>query len=790
MSASTHTLDLPVILPSGPDCERCVTRLRSALERIKGVAGASVDSRTARLHVIFDPNVATLARIEQEAKRIGAEMAAHIDHQTIDLRDLDCPDCASSIEKAVTRLPGVLWAGSNFAAAQIHVEYDRDQVSLRDICKTAEGHGVRACPISLSGAQTADAPAENRLAWWQENRRAASLAVVSLLMLAAWIAPPVGRVPLLAVASVIGGWPTAISGLRALRARALDMNVLMTLAVVGAAAIGDWWEGTSVIALFNLGNLLQAGAMERTRRSIRGLMNLSPKMARVERDGATVAVPIDRVAVGDLVLVKPGERIPVDGEVERGTSTVNESPITGESLPRDKSPGDEVFAGTLNGAAALHLRTTRAARDTTLARILHRVEEAQAQRAPAQQMIDRFARVYTPVVVLIAILVALGPPVLVWVNGSIGQWVDGSPSHWFMKALSLLIIACPCALVISTPVAIVTAIGSASRRGLIIKGGAFLEEVGRMRALLYDKTGTLTLGRFRVDEVIPLNGHTQLRALAIAAAVESHSEHPLAAAFEEANHAANGHKHLLVEGFEALTGLGARARVEGRIYSVGNARMMEALGIPLGDAACIVSEQESRGRTVVVLADDLAPLAVIALADTPRADVATTVREMESLGIAHQAMVTGDNERAAAAIAKSVGLREWSAGLLPERKLEIVREVQSRHGVVGMIGDGINDAPALAAANVGIVMGAAGSDTAMETADIALMGDDLTRLPFLIRLSRRASAIIRQNIAFSLATKLALVVAAVTVGVPLWLAVVGDMGVSLLVTANALRLRF
>jgi Cd2+/Zn2+-exporting ATPase len=785
MSASTHSLDLPLILPSGPDCERCVTRLRSALEHVRGVAGASVDSATARLHVTFDPNLATLARIEQEAKRIGAEMAAQIDHQTIDLRDLDCPDCAASIEKAVTRLNGVLWAGANFAAAQIHVEYDRKLVSLRDICRTAEGHGVRACPIGGPLANREDC-ADTGSSWWRENRRSISLAVMAGLMAIAWFTPAPARIGLLALTTLVGALPTALAGFRALRARALDMNGLMTLAVVGAAAVGDWWEAASVVALFSLGGLLQAGAMERTRRSIRGLMDLSPRTARVIRGGTMSDIPVERVLVDDTVLVKPGERIPVDGEILQGGSAINEAPITGESVPRDKSAGDEVFAGTLNGAAALHVRAVRAAKDTTLARILHRVEEAQAQRAPAQQLIDRFARIYTPLVVATAVLVAVIPPLAAsFTVGFAGSW-----HAWFMKALALLIIACPCALVISTPVAIVTAIGSASRRGALIKGGVFLEELGRMKALLYDKTGTLTLGRFRLEEAVALDGRSESHVLAIAAAVESHSEHPLAAAFEEENHARNGHRHLKVEQFESLTGLGARAVVEGIEYSVGSAKMMESRGLSLEGVTDRIEALEAGGATVVVLADSTRPIALFALADTPREAAAAAIEELRSLGIAHQALVTGDNPRAAARVAESVGLTEWVASLLPEEKLAYVRDMQAKFGAVGMIGDGINDAPSLAAANVGIVMGAAGTDVAMETADIALMGDDLSRLPFLIRLSRRSSRIIRQNIGFSLATKLVLVGAAVTVGVPLWLAVAGDTGVSLLVTLNALRLRF
>ncbi len=786
MSTTTQSLQLPVILPSGPECERCVARLRSALEHIKGVAGASVDSTTATIHVAFDPNVATLSRIEQEARRIGAEMASQIDHKTIDMRDLDCPDCASSIEKAVTRLPGVLWAGANFASAQIHVEYDRKTVTLNQICRAVEGHGVRACPVgpAAAGKEDAASTTPSPIDWLRNNRRLVNFGLVTVLMAMAWPLPHNVQATLLLAATVLGGWHTAFGGWRAVRARALDMNVLMTLAVIGAAAIGDLWEAASVVGLFNLGNLLQAGAMERTRASIRNLMSLGPNVARVRRGSAVVEEPANKLSIGDLVLVNPGERIPADGEIIYGRSAINEAPITGESMPRDKGPGDAVYAGTLNGTGALEIRATAAASDTTLARILHRVEEAQAQRAPAQQMIDLFASKYTPIVVSLAATVAVIPPVVQIVAGHPAAWFA-----WFLKALALLIIACPCALVISTPVAIVTAIGSASRRGVLIKGGAFLEEVGRLRALLYDKTGTLTQGKFQVSEVVALGALNESEVIAIAAAIESRSEHPLAQAFDDENHHRNGHHHLEPQSFEAVSGMGAKAMVEGRAYIIGNTRMMAAESVSISAIETQLSNLEESGKTVVILASGSEPLALFALADTPRTETKETVQQLGDLGIAHQAMLTGDQERSAAAVAQTVGLKEWSAGLLPDQKLQIVRDTQARYGSVGMIGDGINDAPALAASSVGIVMGAAGSDTAMEVADIALMGDSLSRLPFLIRLSRRSAAIIRQNIAFSLATKLGLIAMALTVGLPLWLAVMGDVGVSLLVTLNALRLR-
>jgi Cd2+/Zn2+-exporting ATPase len=775
---SLRTLHVPVTVGSENDCRRCVTRLEEEALRLNGVLEASVSPDRSLLHVTFDPDQATLSGIEEQARRIGARIASETEHETIELRNLDCPDCAASIEKAVNRVPGVYWAGANFAAARMHVEFDPTSASLDRICKVVEAHGVGACPVRpASGAPESEGSPEP---WLDRHRRAVvTAASVALTLAGAVLRPlsPTAATALLALTIVVGGWAIARSGWLALRARALDMNVLMTLAVAGAAAVGEWLEGAMVVALYSLGNLLQAGAMERTRQSIRRLVQLSPATARVRRDGRDTDIPVSEVRPGDLLFVRPGERVPADGEVFAGRSAVNQAPITGESLPVEKQAGDAVFAGTLNGSGALEVRATRAYRDTTLARIIHRVEEAQAQRAPTQQLIDRFARIYTPIVVALALAVAVVPPL-----------VSGAWAEWFLRGLSLLIIACPCALVVSTPVAIVTALGAASRMGALVKGGAYLEELGRVRALLFDKTGTLTTGAFSVVEVVPIAEWAAGEALAVAAAIEARSEHPLAAAFL-AEARARGLAVPDVEAFEAVPGMGARGRVAGRSWSVGNRSMMAAAGVPLEDADAALATLERAGRTAVVLAEEHRPVAVIALADTPRQGVAEVVRALRRLGVDRQAMVTGDHLASARAVSEQAGLDETHAALLPEQKLELVREYRELYSVVGMVGDGINDAPALAAASVGIAMGAAGNDTAIETADIALLGGDLSRLPALVALSRQTQAVIRQNIAFSLITKAALILAALTAGLPLWLAVFGDVGVSLIVTGNALRLR-
>lgn len=821
-----QTVQLPLTLPSGPECARCIDRLSADLLNLKGVRSASVNA--AKITLSYDPDMVSISRIEREAHRLGADIAERIDHQTLELRDMDCPDCAATIEKSVSRLPGVLWAGANFAAAQIHVEFERDKTGIPQIAAAAASHGVRACPL-IRAQEAPSFPVQTT--WMQrlaDHRKLAATILASLFAILGACLGAAGSGTASALpysaAILIGGWPTLRAAISAIRARVVDMNVLMTLAVMGAAGIGEWLEGAIVVILFNVGALLQAYATERSRRSLRGLMQMSPRTARVIRSGSEIDISPDSVQMGEMVLVRPGERIPLDGDVVRGESAVNEASITGESVPVEKQAGDRLFAGSFNTSGSLTFRVTHKSQDTVLARILHAVEEAQAQHAPIQQLVDRFASRYTPVVVALAVAIAILPPLaqLGWVGIPHAGGASALWGTWFVRSLSLLILACPCALVISTPVALVAALGAASRLGILVKGGAFLEEMSRVRAIVFDKTGTLTEGRFRVEMVEQVeetgsrsSGDREFsgsgaqgsrneatvvtrgtpnslpsshdRILALAAAVETHSEHPLARAIVDCAR----ERGLLLptaDGFVAVHGRGAIATVEARRLLVGSPGFISDLGIPMNGAALLVRDVEKRGLSPVVLAGSQGPLGILGLSDSPRPAAASVVRELRRLGITHQEMLTGDNARVAGTVATQAGLDGFHAGLLPEDKLAKVRELQRTHGTVAMVGDGINDAPALAAANVGIAMGAAGNDTAIETADIALMGDDLSRLPALLRLSRRTRDVIHQNVGLTLITKLALLGAAMIVGIPLWLAVAGDVGVSLLVTCNALRL--
>jgi Cd2+/Zn2+-exporting ATPase len=573
-----------------------------------------------------------------------------------------------------------------------------------------------------------------------------------------------------------GGWLVARRAFYAVRALALDINVLMCLAVVGAAAIGDWLEGATVIFLFALANLLESRSMERARRSIKALMDLSPPVARVRRGQQELSLAVGEVRIDEVLAVRPGERIPLDGVVIEGSSAVDQSPITGESLPVEKGLGAEVFGGTINGRGYLEVRVTRPATDTTLARIIHAVEQAQSGKAPSQSFVDRFARYYTPAVVLAALLLAVLPPLV----GGLAWGV------WFYRALVFLVVACPCALVISTPVTIVSGLARATRDGVLIKGGVYLESLGSIPVFAFDKTGTLTVGRPEVSEVYGLNGFPAQEALRAAAAVDSRSEHPLAGAILE--HARRkGVEPPEAREFQALPGRGASALIDGTRYYVGNHRLFEELGWCSPEVDACLEGLEAQGQTVVLVGGGDRLTGLVAVADQPRAEARGAIQGLKACGVRRTVMLTGDNLATARAIAERLGLDDFRAELLPEDKVSFVRELAARHKSAAMVGDGVNDAPALAAATVGIAMGAAGTDAALETADVALMADDLSRLPAVVRLSRRVASIIRQNIGLALLIK-AVFLALTPFGLTsLWLAVLADMGASLLVIFNGLR---
>ncbi|BDD85668.1 heavy metal translocating P-type ATPase [Desulfofustis limnaeus] len=684
---------------------------------------------------------------------------------------MDCGDCAAKLERRLAAVPGVRSVTVSFALGKLIIEHSLADAEIVRLVQQAGFGAVREENRRRAAVEAS---------WWKNYRTLATMASGVLLVVATgmdWTATAARYTDyLFGLAALIGGFHAARSGFYGLRSLTFDMNFLMTVAIIGAAAIGEWNEGAAVAFLFSLGNTLQSYTLDRTRQSIRSLMELAPPEATVKRGTSEMRLPVEEIAVGEVIIVKPGERIAMDGIIRSGASAINEATITGESIPVEKSEGDMVYAGTLLAHGALEITVTRSAGESTIARITHLVEEAQAAKAPAQQFVDVFASYYTPLVLIAAAGVMLLPWLL----------FEEPFSPWFYNGLVLLVISCPCALVISTPVSIVAAIGNASRHGVLIKGGAYLEQMGAIRAIAFDKTGTLTQGRPLVTDIIPGIGCTENELLRTAAAVEKWSEHPLAKAIVERT---GGMEGLPVStGFKALVGRGAQAGIKGRTVRIGNLRLFEERGIELAEFRQRLIELEQEGKTVMLLGEGDRILGMIAVADAIREDSRQAVQDLHKAGVQHVTMLTGDNSRIAAAIAGKIELDAFDSDLLPEDKVAAVKKIAQKFDKVVMVGDGVNDAPAMATASIGVAMGVAGSDVALETADIALMTDDLSKLSYLVRLSRKTIAIIRQNIGFSILVKIIFLLSLVLGMANLWLAVFADVGASLLVTLNGMRL--
>ena len=686
---------------------------------------------------------------------------------TFRVEGLDCHEEVALIERRFKHLEGLETFTADVVGGRLRVQYDAARLSTSAIAGAVADTGMRAWLEHDEPRSAAPQGAPLRL-WASGAAVAGSLGAT----LAGWTLAAL----VLAIAAIAtGGTTSARRAWAALRLRTFDMHVLMSLAVIGAMAIGEWLEGATVVFLFALAQHLEARSLTRARTAIRALMDLTPPEATVLRDGGEQRVAADAVRPGERIRVRPGDKLPLDGRVVAGTSEINQAPITGESLPVEKVPGDEVFAGTINGHGALEIEVTRPRRDTTLARIVHLVEEAQTKRAPSQAFVDRFARVYTPAVIVLAAVVAIVPPLAGW--GEAGSWV--------YRALVLLVIACPCALVIATPVAVVSALAAGARHGVLVKGGLHLERLAGIRAIAFDKTGTLTAGTPTVVGVEGENGAAPDEVLALAAAANRHSEHPVGRVIAH-EAAARGLTAPSVSAFRAVPGQGVEASLDGARVLVGSARFLESEGVSCNGAGPDVAP--GSGTTTAYVARGGRLAGRIALADVPREAARDAVDLLRRHDIRHVTMLTGDRREVAERIGAVVGVDAVEAGLLPEDKVEAVRRLRARWGGVAMVGDGINDAPALAAADVGVVMGAVGSDAALETADVALMGDELAKLPFVLRLSRATARTIRVNIAAALIVKAAFLALAVSGHTSLWLAILADTGTSLVVIANGLRL--
>lgn len=711
------------------------------------------------------------------------------------VQGLDCVEEVAILRRGV----GPLVGGEDHLAfdvlnARMMVLDGADRVSVYDICEAVRKTGMTAVEWQKDDEDTKRAVEKHqRMQTWLTTL--SGLSVLAGLALHVWLAGdfkgvltlfaghggqamPAAEIAAYAIAICFGARYVVVKAWYSARSLRPDMNLLMVIAVAGAAGIGEWFEAATVSFLFSLSLLLESWSVGRARRAIAQLLDLAPPTVRLKLDsGEEKEVLAVEAPVGCHFIVKPGEKFALDGRIVSGVSAVNQAPITGESVPVSKEPGNEVFAGTINGEGALEIESTKAADDTTLARIIRLIEDAQGRRARAEQWVEKFARIYTPAVIVLAIVVFVLPPLLFG-----GAW-----DNWFYRALVLLVIACPCALVISTPVSIVSALAASARQGVLIKGGAYIEQPGKLKAIAFDKTGTLTRGQPKVVGVVPLNGHTEKELLERAAALEARSTHPLAQAI--IGYAKQiGVTPNPAEGVRVLPGKGVSGHYNDNQFWLGSHRYLLERGQETLEVSTQAEAFERDGRTVVVIGNKTHVCGLIAVADTVRPTARGVIKALRERGIAHLVMLTGDNRATAQAIAHEVGIDEVHAELLPEDKVAAVESLVSKYGAVAMIGDGVNDAPAMARASFGIAMGAMGSDAAIETADIALMTDDLAKLPWLIDHSKRTLAIIRQNIVFSLCVKAIFVVLTFAGFATLWGAIAADVGASLLVVMNALRL--
>lgn len=688
------------------------------------------------------------------------------------LQGLTCTDCAAKFEKNIRDIDSVDDVVLNFGASKVTIQ---GEATIEQLEQAGAFDGIQVYPEGQREPVSKEP-------FWKKKENITTMISVLLIVIGYVFYFQIGEKHLLTISTfalsiVVGGYDLFKVGFKNLAKLEFDMKTLMTIAVIGAAIIGEWAEGAVVVFLFALSEALEGYSIDKARDSIRTLVDIAPNTANIKRGDDVIEVPVEDIQIGDVMLIKPGQKIAMDGEVIQGESSINQAAITGESIPVHKTTGAEVFAGTMNEDGSLEVRVTKRVEDTTLAKIIHLVEEAQAEKAPSQKFVDRFAKYYTPIIMILALLIAIVPPLL----------FGASWSTWIYSGLAVLVVGCPCALVISTPVAIVTAIGNAARHGVLIKGGIHLEEAGRLKAIAFDKTGTLTEGRPKVTDIISLANKDKNEILGITAAIETFSEHPLATAIIHKGKEV-GVQRYEADQFQALTGKGVKARIGDTIYYVGSPTMFrEMFSIPT-EVEQQIRTLQTDGKTVMLLGTEHEIMGIIAVADQVRRSSLSVIQRLKNLGMEKIVMLTGDNQTTATAIGNKLGLTDAKAELMPEDKLRTIQDIQAKYGKVAMVGDGVNDAPALATSTVGIAMGGAGTDTALETADIALMADDLDQLPYTVSLSRKALNIIKQNIAFSLAVKLIALLLVIPGWLTLWIAIFADVGATLIVVLNSMRL--
>ncbi|WP_270329816.1 heavy metal translocating P-type ATPase [Lactococcus lactis] len=701
-------------------------------------------------------------------------MSEKMTEKTYRIEGLSCTNCAGKFEKNVKQLPGVTSATVNFGASKISVE---GQTTIEELEEAGAFEN-----LIIRDDQENDEQVRSKESFIKRN--IALIISLGFILVAVISQLSLGEDHLLTkalyiLAIIIGGFDLFKEGFSDLIKLDFSMESLMTIAIIGAAFIGEWAEGSIVVILFAISEALERFSMDKARQSIRSLMDIAPKEALIRRNNVEQLVSVDKIDIGDIMIIKPGQKIAMDGLVINGHSSVNQAAITGESVPVEKQLDDEVFAGTLNEEGVLEVKVTKKVTDTTIAKIIHLVEEAQGERAPAQAFVDKFAKYYTPFIIIMALLIVVVPPLFFG-----GDW-----NKWLYQGLSILVVGCPCSLVISTPVSIVSAIGNAAKNGVLVKGGVYLEEIGHLRAIAFDKTGTLTKGKPVVTDFIATSSETDINYLSIISSLESLSQHPLASAIlNEADKTNVDYKSIQIEDFQSITGKGLTGIHQNIRYYIGSPKLFSASVIEETAVKVQYRQFQEQGKTAMYFGTDEQILGVIAVADEVRDSSAAVISELHKLSIEHTIMLTGDNTKTAESIGKQLGVTEIKGDLMPQEKLDSIKALRTTYNKVAMVGDGINDAPALAASTVGIAMGGAGTDTALETADVALMGDDLQKLPFIVRLSRQTLKVIKQNITFSLGIKLLALLLVIPGWLTLWIAIVADMGATLLVTLNGLRL--
>ncbi|HMD90159.1 MAG TPA: heavy metal translocating P-type ATPase [Anaerolineaceae bacterium] len=768
-------LEIQSLLPGVEnDEDSCIRRLEATLQKQHGMQRAHLENceNGVKLCLHYDPETISVSEVKRSAERAGVAIVNRYRHEFIPIEGMDCSDCSLVIEHSLTRMEGVQAARVNYAAENLWIEYDTYQINRYDIERRIHsmGYGIRL---------------DGRRKWLQKNRALLLSLLTGLLLVVGWSGSvflgfnSTVSLAFYIAAYVAGGWEISKHAIHALRERRFDTDLLMIMAALGAAILGDFVEGALLLFLFSIGHNLEERALAKAQSAIRALADLAPKTALVRRDDREVEISVADIRLKDLAVIRPGTRIPVDGIVVTGLSGVDQSPVTGESIPVDKMPGDKVFAGTLNGEGALEVQVTRLAADSTLGRVIKLVEEAQAQKSPTQLTMERFERIFVPFVLAATFLVIVGPPFF------------GLPFYQsFLRAMTLLVAASPCALALGAPATILAGVAQAARNGVLVKGGAQLENLGRLQAIAFDKTGTITYGKPEVSSIFVFMPEicTKEQLLALAAALESRSMHPLAQAVVRYAQS-NDISFAPIGEVESLTGYGMRSSYQGQMILVGSPKLINESQI---EQANVVSEQvkelESNGNTVILVALGSNVVGCIALADKIRPDIGALLSELAQSGVQQTALLTGDNPRVAAVIAREAGLADFYADLLPEEKATAIRDLMDKYSFVAMVGDGVNDAPALARATVGIAMGGAGTDVALETADVALMGDNLTKLPFAIGLGRATRAIIQQNLVIALGVIAVLVACSLFGLVGIGTAVVFHEGSTILVVLNALRL--